>query len=335
MTTDLSSWTRCLPRKAISALKEEPALLNHLSELRLRRGKPLCFCYGDKMISRKDHIITEEDMAEAWRLITASSVYALEEEVRRGYITLKGGHRVGIAGSAVLRDEKVKTQKDIASLNYRISREIIGAGLPLLSFITEGKRVFNTLIFSPPGAGKTTLLRDLTRLLSNGAEKLPPKNVSLIDERGEIAASYMGHPCFDVGDHTDVLHGFPKSEGMMLALRSLGPQVIVTDEIGTEEDQKAVSEAIRCGAALLLTAHGGSLAELRERPVLRDILKEGVFHRLVLMGQMPRPGTVEKIYLRVKREGGFDYVESDTFFSSRIGGGARGDDRCLRVKAAP
>ncbi|MBQ1252488.1 MAG: stage III sporulation protein AA [Firmicutes bacterium] len=317
--------------------------LSFVTELRLRRGKPLCVCFGNKIaylgdcgICSADRglVVTDALMDEAWRLVTASSVYALEEELRRGYITLKGGHRVGIAGSAVLRDEKVKTQKDICSLNYRFAREVKGIGETLLPFLCPRGVFENTLIYSPPGAGKTTLLRDLVRILSCGSKFLPPQNISVVDERGEIAGTYMGHPCYDLGDNTDVLHGFPKREGMTLALRSLGPQILATDEIGTEEDRIAIEDAVRCGVDLLLTAHAGSLEELKTRPILQRLLREGVFLRLVELSAFPEAGTVTGVYMRKQTEGMFDYVESDPVFSCNHRRGAGRIASCFGAETA-
>ena len=327
----------CMPEAIRTLLIAHREVLSSATELRLRRGKPLTVCFGEKICcldengicnAKRGFLIADALMDEAWRLVTASSVYALEEELKRGYITLRGGHRVGIAGSAVLREEKVKTQKDISSLNYRIAREVKGIGKSLLPSLCSRGEFGNTLIYSPPGAGKTTLLRDLVRILSCGEAPLLPCNISVVDERGEIAGTYMGHPCYDMGPNTDVLHGFPKREGMLLALRSLGPRIISTDEIGTEEDRFAVEDAVRCGVSLLLTAHAGTLDELRSRPVLARMLRDGVFLRLVELSAVPAPGTVKKVYMRIRKEGMFDYVESDPVFSGDL---CRGAGRCAPV----
>ena len=339
----LESFLRYLPEKAASAMVRCGDRLDGFTEVRLRLGAPLAVCFGPEIrcVAEKGLtgaaegiLIGERELKEGWQKVTASSVYALEEELRRGYITWKGGHRVGIAGSAVLQNGRVKTQKEIRSLNYRFSRELRDIGLPLLPGLLNGGDFQNTLIFSPPGAGKTTLLRDLTRLLSAGSRYSPPRNVAVVDERGEIAGVEQGQACCDVGPFTDVLSGFPKSEGMILALRSLAPQILVTDEIGTEDDRRAVADAVRSGVKLLLTAHAGTLEELCCRPVLRDLLADGVFLRLVLLSSKPHPGTVAAIYTQRKKEGGFDYVETHSVFGGCDGVGHRRCDSVPRSETA-
>ncbi|MGM9567731.1 MAG: stage III sporulation protein AA [Clostridia bacterium] len=339
----LESFLSYLPEKAAAALIQCGGSLDGFTEVRFRLGAPLAVCFGPKIRCvgekgltdpGKGLLIGERELREGWQKVTASSVYALEEELRRGYITLKGGHRVGIAGSAVLQNGRVKTQKEIRSLNYRFSRELKDIGLPLLPGLFDRDGFQNTLLFSSPGAGKTTLLRDLTRLLSGGNRYSPPCNVALVDERGEIAGVEQGQACCDVGPFTDVLSGFPKSEGMILALRSLSPQILVTDEIGTEEDRRAVADAVRSGVKLLLTAHGGTLEELLHRPVLRSLLADGVFCRLVRLSSEPRPGTVAAIYVQRKKEGGFDYVETHSVSGDRIGTGHRWCDPVQRSETA-
>lgn len=301
-----------------------------INEIRLRRSAPPAICCEGNIYtlgkdgiagSEASYILTDKDLEEAWRYVTSSSVYALEEEVRRGYVTLRGGHRVGIAGTAVIRDGLVRSQKDIFSLNYRVSRECKGIGLPLLPYLFEHKVFLNTLIVSPPGGGKTTLVRDLTRLLSDGTGDYPRHNITLIDERAEIAAVFMGQACHDVGSFTDILTNFPKSEGMLLALRSMGPGILVTDEIGSEADRIAVADALRSGVSLLLTAHSCTMVELKEKPVLKGFLQEGVFDRIIFLSPLPRPGTVKALYRRDIKEGCFDYRKMDVVFS---------DSRCSR-----
>lgn len=338
----LGSFLGFLPERVSAALMRCGDDLRGFTEVRLRCGAPLALCFGQRicLVSEKGLtadgglIIGEKELREGWQRVTASSVYALEEELRRGYITLKGGHRVGIAGTAIWQSGKVKTQKEIRSLNYRFSRALPGIGEPVLPYLFEDGDFQNTLIFSVPGAGKTTLLRDLTRLLSQGDGSRPPRNVAVVDERGEIAGVTLGQACYDVGPFTDVLSGFPKSEGMMLALRSLSPRILVTDEIGTEGDRLAVADAVRSGVKLLLTAHGGSLHELRHRPVLRSLLGDGVFQRLICLSALPRPGTVASIYARKEREGGFIYVESDSVFGGSGGHGNRRRDPVSGLKTA-
>lgn len=324
------------PEKIADALRRmDKSNLSNITEIRLRRGQPLSLCcgrsvffldqQGRKCSAANAMVIADDDLRDAWRYLTSSSVYALEEELKRGYITIKGGHRVGIAGTAVWKDGKIKTQKDIFSLNYRFSRELKNCGKSVFSYLMATGSFENTLIFSPPGCGKTTLLRDLSRLLS---EK--EYNITIVDERGEIAAMENGKTHYDVGNRTDVLTGFPKSEGMILALRSLGPSVLVTDEVGSENDRIAVSDALRCGVKLLLSAHGGTLEELMNRPVLKELLADGVFRYLVALGGTPCPGTVLRVFHQENREGRCVYVENSDFSSSHLGSGQFWADSFLK-----
>lgn len=327
---EFSDFLSFLPKGIAEAVNNMDAeALFGLTEVRLRRGRAVSLCFGGEIRLLCDEkgglrLLSDEEMEEAWRRITSSSLYALEEEIRGGYVTVGGGHRVGIAGTAVLREGSVSTQKDILSLNYRFCRDLRGVGRELLPFLFEDGVLQNTLIFSPPAAGKTTLLRDLTRLLSEGAGGRSRINVTVVDERGEIAAAHGGRCRFDLGDGVDVLTGFPKYEGMLLALRSLSPSLLVSDEIGQAEDRMAVAEAIRGGVKLLLTAHASSLEELRGRPILRELLGDGVFGRLLLLAADPRPGTVKAAYRAVGKEGNTAYVPMVYGFAAdplRRGGG--------------
>ncbi len=314
--------TKYLPKRLNTLMDAcDRDVLCAVEEIRLRIGQPIALLLKNELHFFGDGGLTDErgqafcveegDMQEAWRLVTASSVYALEEELRRGYITLPGGHRVGVAGKAVLSAGRVKTQKEITSLNYRVAKEIRGGGEKLLPYLYGANGFENTLVFSSPCAGKTTLLRDLTRLLSSGSPPYPPHNVTVVDERSELAATFMGKARFDIGDLTDVLDAFPKSEGMLLAIRSLSPAVIVTDEIGGEEDRYAVTEAVRSGIRLLLSVHAGSWAELTGRPVVSGLIKDGVFGRLVHLSRRCGPGTIEAVYLRGMKEGNPFYDKSN------------------------
>ncbi len=285
-------------------------VLEKVHEIRLRENRPLMLdlSRGDIMLNsqgrivhhKKDaYLVEREDIHKTLQLISNFSLYAFEEELRNGYLTIPGGHRIGLVGKAVLYNGRIKLQKYISGINIRISREIIGVGEKVIKYLIDRESgVYSTLIVSPPQCGKTTLLRDLVRLLSDGVEKynFSGVKIGLVDERSEIAGCFEGIPQNDVGIRTDVIDGCPKAEGMMLLIRSMSPQVLVTDEIGSLEDALAVEEALHAGVAVIATAHGGKLEEFQERPGLKRLLKYKVFKRLIFLGNSRGVGTVEKIW---------------------------------------
>jgi stage III sporulation protein AA len=286
----------------------EPCLAS-LEEVRLRAARPLLVHFGGRegvvgraggLCSRLDdaYLVTPEDCRVALQRLTRSSLYAWEEEVCQGYLTLPGGHRVGLVGHAVLEGGRVMTVRDIAGLNLRFSREVPGVADQVLPHLV-GRRgeLLPTLVLSPPQAGKTTLLRDLCRQVSTGRPDLglPGRKVSLVDERSELAGCYEGIPQCDVGPRTDVLDGCPKAEGILLVLRAMSPEVVVTDELGRPEDVAVVREAVRCGVTVLASAHAGSLAEAERRPALAALLTEGCFARAVVLSRRRGPGTLEEV----------------------------------------
>jgi stage III sporulation protein AA len=284
-------------------------LWGELEEIRLRLGRPLALHgrMGDCFLSESGEAVSAAaayrpdriDLEKALQLISSSSLYAFAEELRSGYITIPGGHRVGLCGQAVVEGGRVVRLKHITGLNYRIARQIRGAALPYVRFFLDHRRrrVYHSLLVAPPRGGKTTFLRDLARCLSDGVKELGVAGfkVAVVDERSEIAGSFQGMPQLDVGERTDVLDACPKAEGMMMLLRSMGPEVIVTDEIGRPEDIAAIEEVIHAGVTVVATAHGSSLAELRARPGLRRLLDEQVFERALILGWSRGAGTVEQL----------------------------------------
>jgi stage III sporulation protein AA len=283
-----------------------------LEEIRLRKEQPLFlrFCDSESMINVKgtrvskiDHAyhVTEDDIARTLHLISQSSLYALEEEMRNGYITISGGHRVGFVGQTVLDKGRVKTIKNISSLNLRLAKQVYGCASKLMPLLYNysASKPYNTLIVSPPRCGKTTLLRDIIRQFSSGFPSslgaLVRLNVGVVDERSEIAGCYLGVPQNDVGPQTDVLDGCPKAEGMIMLVRSMSPQIVATDEIGREEDVRAIEELLNCGVGVLTTVHGSSLKELEQRPILKQLIQSNIFDRFVFLGRTLGPGTIEMV----------------------------------------
>ena len=255
-----------------NALLEEEFLNIHsaVEEIRLRVNRPIILKTNSTNKILK-YIVRIEDILETLEKVCENSIYAYQNQISNGFITIKGGHRVGISGSTVIENGKVINIKYIQGLNFRIAREIIGASNDMMKYIISNNDICNTLIVSPPGAGKTTLLRDIIRNLSNGIETIIFNGckVGVVDERGEIAAMYKGMPQNDIGVQTDVMENTSKSLGMKMLIRSMSPEVIACDEIGSKEDIDAIIYAVCSGVKGIFTAHGNCFDDLTNNPELR------------------------------------------------------------------
>lgn len=273
---------------------------NTLQEIHIRAGKNITFTVqGRKVLPNQNgQVVSRREFREILEYISNYSLYAFEEEIRKGFLTIPGGHRVGVAGRAVVSDGKVKTIRNISFLNIRVSHEIPGCADRILPYLFEQNTFLSTLIVSPPGAGKTTLLRDVVRQLASGGRMFQPRNVSVVDERSEIASCYMGTPQNDVGMYCDVLDACPKPEGIRMMIRSMAPEVIAVDEIGTLGEYEALTEAATSGCSILATVHGRSLEQIREKQNLCRMLKEQMFGRVVVLAGGGTPGVVAGIYDR-------------------------------------
>ena len=248
-----------------------------LYEIRLRVGRPLFLTYdgGECFLRQKDtepYLVTREDLKETLEYVSGYSLYAYEDEIRQGFLSVQGGHRVGVTGKVILDGNRIRGMKYISCINVRLAHEIQGCAQSVMPYIQTREQIMHTLIVSPPRCGKTTLLRDIIRQMSNGI----PQN--------------------DLGMRTDILDGCPKAEGMQMLIRSMSPVVVAVDELGKEEDFKAVESVIHCGCRLIATAHGDSMEETLAQPFFRKLWEARVFQRYIFLGKHDRAGIVEAIY---------------------------------------
>jgi stage III sporulation protein AA len=296
LSTNLREW--------FNSLQEEQ--LDLLQEIRMRVNKPLIIRMDNKeyFLSHKQltnnivnsYNITEKDIRETMEFISNYSLYAFEDELRNGYITVDGGHRIGLAGKVVIENNCVKTIKNISCINIRISHQIKGCANGVIPYIVKDNEVLHTLIISPPRCGKTTLLRDIVRQLSYGTKSIGGFTVGVVDERSEIGGCYRGIPQNDLGIKTDILDGCPKTEGMLMLIRSMSPQVIAVDEIGSSEDIEAIDFVINAGCKMICTVHGASLDEVRNKPVLEKLINKNIIQRYIILENKNGIGDMKKIY---------------------------------------
>jgi stage III sporulation protein AA len=264
----------------LNGLKEGEAL--QVEELRLRRGYPMSVKLGGGELPLGGAVVAESDLRSVLETASRASAHTVLEHVKQGFVTLRGGHRIGLCGTVNRQDGEVRSLRYISSLCIRVARAVEGKTNGLAAQLLEQGGFQNTLILGPPGSGKTTLLRELIRVLSDG-HGVPPFRVGVADERGEIAAMWLGQPQFRVGRRTDVLDGCPKSEGLLMLLRGMNPQILAVDEITHPDDVTAMMEVAGCGAGLLATAHGTGVSDLRCRPVYRTMMEEGIFRRVIVL----------------------------------------------------
>lgn len=283
-------------RRILEAADWDP---DQLQEIRLRTGKPLLFMLDGReyflspggMVSRRpEHAyLTEgEDIRGTMEYLGQYSLYAYEEELRQGFLTVQGGHRVGVSGKIVLEQNRVKSISHISGINIRFSHQIKGCASQVMPYVISRNQVCHTLIISPPRCGKTTLLRDLIRQISDGWQSFPGCTVGVVDERSELGGSYLGVPQNDLGIRTDVLDGCPKAEGMMMLIRAMSPAVVAVDELGDYEDIHAIEMTLHSGCKLLATVHGSSMEDIRKKPLLERLMKECVFERYLLLQNGPQ-----------------------------------------------
>ena len=274
---------------------------DRLQEIRMRIGQPLILLEdGEEKIpvdgNGREHVVTKEEIRETLEYISHYSLYAYEYEMKQGFLTIEGGHRVGISGKAIIENDHIKNMQFISSINLRISHEVLGCADQVLPYITANRQLCHTLIISPPGCGKTTLIRDLIRQISDGNQYIKGCTVGVVDELSELGGCYMGVAQNHLGMRTDILDCCPKAEGMIMLIRSMSPQVIAVDEIGTPEEVHAIEYAMHCGCKMLASVHGESMEEIRKRPVLDQMVRQRRFERYVILGNQPTTGSIQSIF---------------------------------------
>lgn len=283
------------PNHIINILKKY-SIDTSLEEIRLRAGQPIILKFSNNDIV-VDYKVTSNDLLEILEKLCESSIYSYQNQICSGYITIVGGHRVGLTGSVVMQDNKIININYISSLNFRIARQVLGCGNEILKHIIDfdNDTIFNTLIVSPPGAGKTTILRDTIRQISNGIGSFSGKTIGLVDERSEVSAMYRGVAQNDIGIRTDVLENIPKSIGMKMLIRSMAPHIICADEIGSMEDVEAIKYIVCSGVKGIFTVHGSNLTELYSNECIKELLDSNIFQRIFFLDAHIR-GNIENVY---------------------------------------
>ena len=281
--SDLRIYLPSRVNEAAEYMKED-----EIQEIRIMAERNCVFSVSGKIVDT-NVFVSKREFLKIVEAMSRGSLYAMQHNLANGFFTLEGGHRVGVCGKVTAEDGKIMHMSDISSLCIRISKEIKGVSDKIMPYIEDKEKISNTLIISPPGAGKTTVLRDIARNLGNR------KKVCIVDERSEIADCRSGVAQNDVGKFTSVLDSAPKAEGMRMLLRTMAPDVIITDETGSESEEAAIESIINCGVKIITTAHGYSEKDVRKKKCFSALWEGGVFECVIILSSRKGPGTVEKI----------------------------------------
>jgi len=288
---------RLFPAHVSQIIKEQVGdRWNKLQEIRLRLFKPIELNFNDSIEWIKHVEFATDERNFVLNQLSEHSLYRLETELKEGFITVAGGHRVGLAGKVTTTENHVKGLQFITSFNIRVAQQIIGIAEPLIHHLYDESNYCHTLIIGAPQSGKTTLLRDITRLISNGHQVIPAKKVAIIDERSEIAAAKNGVSQFDIGSRTDVMDACPKAVGMMMMIRSMSPEIVVVDEIGKQEDVQALLDVFHAGVTIICTVHGSSLTDVKKRLSLQQLFSESIFNRYILLSTDRKGRFIYEVY---------------------------------------
>lgn len=274
---EISHVCHFFPERVRNAWSRYDIEWGQLQELRIRVNQPVIIkLQGKEMVT--DMIYTERELDDIFRYLCHDSIYAYEQQRCNGYLTLPGGHRVGITGELSYVEGTGYFAKYIRYMNIRIAHEKKGIAESIVEYLKNGKEPCNTLLISPPGVGKTTLLRDIVRMLSGEGY-----TVGVIDERGEITGAFRGSAALDCGMRTDVMTGGEKKAGVQILVRAFSPSIVAMDEIGTKADADAIFYAGVSGCKVLATAHGNSIQDIYQKKELRNLIRQKIFQRIIVL----------------------------------------------------